>query len=329
MNKKNRIINTLLNPRAIVGIIISIGGIYWAFKDFHFHEFAKSIQKVNYIYLLLATLFLWCSVWLRALRWRWLFKIEGLPTTVSLYRAELMGYFGNNVLPLRLGELMRAYLIGKEWHLSKKYVFGTIVLERLLDTLTLVFFAFFLILLYPLEESVREYIIWGGGITSVSILILLIILHRVKTIRGDHKILNIMKQMIDGVLSISKGSLLPVIVVSILIWSIYYLDVYLLQYAFGFELSFPQVLMILVLSSLVLAIPSAPGMIGTFHASVKYTMVDLFGFAPHDGNSFAIFLHAYGYILLTLLGAYYFMKNQFHASAIQNTIDPDLHQGNS
>ena len=118
MNKKNRIINTLLNPRAIAGIFISIGGIYWAFKDFHFHEFAKSIQKVNYIYLLLATLFLWGSVWLRALRWRWLFKIEGLPTTVSLYRAELMGYFGNNVLPLRLGELMRAYLIGKEWHLS-------------------------------------------------------------------------------------------------------------------------------------------------------------------------------------------------------------------
>ena len=38
-------------------------------------------------------------------------------------------------------------------------------------------------------------------------------------------------------------------------------------------------------------------------------MVDLFGFAPHDGNSFAIFLHAYGYIPLTLLGAYYFMKN--------------------
>ena len=317
------------NPKAIIGIIISLGGIYWAFKDFQFHEFANSIQKVNYIYLLLATLFLWGSVWLRALRWRWLFKINGLPTTVSLYRAELMGYFGNNVLPLRLGELMRAYLIGREWNLSKNYVFGTVVLERILDALTLVFFSFLLIIFYPLEESVREYIILGGGITSVSILILLVILHHIKTIQGNHKILNILKQMIDGVLSISKGSLLPVTIVSILIWSIYYLDVYLLQYAFGFNLSFPQVLMILVLSSLVLAIPSAPGMIGTFHASVKYTMVDLFGFAPHDGNSFAIFLHAYGYILLTLLGAYYFMKNQFHASAIQNTIDTDLHQGNS
>ena len=83
--------------------------------------------------------------------------------------------------------------------------------------------------------------------------------------------------------------------------------------------------MVLVLSSLALAIPSAPGMIGTFHAAVKYTMVDLFGYAPHDGNSFAIFMHSYGYILLTLLGAYYFMKNQFHIQAIRSVIsDSDI-----
>ena len=132
--------------------------------------------------------------------------------------------------------------------------------------------------------------------------------------------------MIDGVLSISNSSLIPVTVVSILIWSIYYLDVYLLKCAFGIDLSFPRILMVLVLSSLALALPSAPGMIGTFHAAVKYTMVDLFGFAPHVGNAFAIFMHAYGYILFTLLGAYYFMQNRFHESAIQNSLYTDINQ---
>ena len=323
MNKSSRIINTVLNPKAISGIIISAVGIYWAFWDFQFGIFFNSIQEVNYLYLLLATLFLWSSVWIRAQRWRLLFKIEGLPTTASLYRAELMGYFGNNVLPLRLGELMRAYLIGWEWHLSIKYVFGTIVLERLLDVLSLVFFLFLLIFFYPLDESLREYFIWGGGITLVATIIFLLILHRIKSIRMDHKILNSLKDIIEGLLSIDKSALLPVIALSLLIWGIYYLDVYLLQYAFGFHLSFSQVLMILVLPSVALAIPSAPGMIGTFHAAVKYTMVDLFGYAHNDGSSFAIFLHAYGYILLTLLGAYYFMKNQFHKNAIQTVMDKD------
>ena len=85
----------------------------------------------------------------------------------------------------------------------------------------------------------------------------------------------------------------------------YLLDVYLIQKAFQFNLSWPQVLTVLVLSSLVLSIPSAPGMIGTFHAAVKYIMVDLFAFSANDANSFAILLHAYGYITLTVIGLYY------------------------
>ena len=62
-------------------------------------------------------------------------------------------------------------------------------------------------------------------------------------------------------------------------------------------------------------------MIGTFHAAVKYIMVDLFEYAPHDGNSFAIFLHACGYILFTILGAYYFMISQYRANVFET-----LHQ---
>jgi len=84
-----------------------------------------------------------------------LFKENNSPTITSLYKAELIGYFGNNVLPVRLGELLRSYLIGNEWNLSTSYVFGTVVLERLLDTLSLATLAFLLILIYPLEESLR------------------------------------------------------------------------------------------------------------------------------------------------------------------------------
>ena len=116
---------------------------------------------------------------------------------------------------------------------------------------------------------------------------------------------------------------LIVIILSIFIWGIYLFDVYLLQQAFQFNLSFPQVLMVLVLSSLALSIPSAPGMIGTYHAAVKYTIVDILGFDPHEGASFAIIMHAYSYILLTLLGVYYFMKHQFHKNAIQTVINKD------
>ena len=58
------------NPKVITGVLISLAGIYWAFKDFHFFDFKRSIQQIDLVYLILATIFLWGSVWVRGLRWK-------------------------------------------------------------------------------------------------------------------------------------------------------------------------------------------------------------------------------------------------------------------
>ena len=79
--------------------------------------------------------------------------------------------------------------------------------------------------------------------------------------------------------------------------------------------------MMLVFSSIIMGVPAAPGMVGTYHASVQYTLVDLFGFSSIQGNAFALVMHAYGYILLTFIGLYYFMKNQFKLSMISKIIE--------
>ena len=318
MREKSKIgiLRLLRDPKALIGVVISIAGIFWAFKDFQFADFKESIQQVNLIYLVLATFFLWISVWLRGIRWKWLFKENVSPTITSLYRAELIGYFGNNILPLRLGELLRSYIVGKENSLSKSFVFGTVILERLLDMLALASFALLLLLIYPLEGIVKVYVFWGAIISFVIIAVLLIFIYRIQILQVENKRFNIIKKILDGLSSIRKEVVIPVIISSLLIWCIYFLDVYLVQKAFQFNLSWSQVLTVLVISSLALSIPSAPGMIGTFHAAVKYTMVDLFAYSANDGNAFAILIHAYGYILLTLLGAYYFMKSQFHDYAL-------------
>jgi len=328
MSKKHKInmVGLAGNPKVITGVFISLAGIYWAFKDFHFFDFKRSIQQIDLVYLILATIFLWGSVWVRGLRWKWLFKESAPPSVSSLYRAELIGYFGNNVLPLRLGEILRTYIIGKENNLSKSFVFGTVVLERLMDMLALTFFGIILLFLYPFEEEwISDYLLKGGAVILI-IILTLIILSRFKPNNTDNKFLSILNQILDGLLSVRKQRVIPVVISSLLIWSIYLLDVYLIQKAFQFNLSWAQTLAVLVISSLVLSIPSAPGMIGTFHAAVKYTMVDLFAFTPNEGNSFAILMHAYGYILFTLLGAYYFLKSQFHEHAIKNVLNTDSNE---
>ena len=67
-------------------------------------------------------------------------------------------------------------------------------------------------------------------------------------------------------------------------------------------------LLVLIITSLSMSIPSAPGMVGTYHAAVKFTMVQILGHDPDFANSFSIILHAYGFICLTLIGAFYYIS---------------------
>ena len=321
MNHKLSIMKIIINPKTILGLIISIGGIYWAFRDFEFRFFYNTLQVINYNYILLAGLLLWGSVYLRALRWEYFFQVSVKPDVTSLYRSEMIGYFGNYVLPLRLGEILRAYIIGKEWNLSKTYVFGTVILERLLDAISLILLSFLLVFVYPLDGLLIKNIFWMGVFGIFLILIAWKILHRIKIIKNNNVFMKHFQEIINGLQSINPSSIFPLVILSILIWSIYLIDVYLLQCAFHFNLNFPQILMVLVLSHMALAIPAAPGMIGTFHAAVKYTIVDLFGFSSIDGNSFALVMHAYGYILLTLIGCYYFIRNRFSTIVLQTIIE--------
>ena len=146
------------------------------------------------------------------------------------------------------------------------------------------------------------------------------ILNHLKEVETNFFFMKYVKGVIDGARSLESKSIFPVIILSMLIWGIYLLDVYLLQCAFELNLNFSQILMMLVFSSMVMGVPSAPGMVGTYHASVQYVLVNLFGFSSILGNAFALVMHAYGYILLTFIGLYYFMKNQFKFGMIPKGI---------
>ena len=323
MNKIKRNILLLIRPQTVIGLLISVVGIYWAFHDFAFDQFIETIKSVRYEYVLFACILIISSVWLRAMRWKYLFKSEDGVETYSLFRYELIGYFGNNVLPLRLGELLRAYILGKRYSLSKSYVFGTIVLERILDTLALILLSIILLFIYPLTSLIKSYI-YTGMILSAILVVLLIILKRMNFINSESGFLFTISNFFQGFKNLEYNKIPILFILSIFTWSVYWLDVHLIQYAFGFGMTPADSLLLLVVSTLFMSIPSAPGMIGTFHFGVKYVMVDLFStsyaYTVSEATSFAIVLHAYGYISYTLFGAIYFARSQFHKNAISEVL---------
>ena len=294
-----------LKPHFILGLIFFFLGLYFAFKDFNYVGFLEVIKTTNIFYVLLASFFLIFSVWFRAIRWHYLLiKAKSIPYK-NLFEIEMLGFFGNNVLPLRLGELYRSIILSNRFEISKSTVIGSIVLERILDTLGLVFFSIFL-LFYPLENQIKNYVYYG----LIFSFVLSIVLFLIKKIFYDKIKIEIIDNFLKGLYSLDKKYLIQNISISIFLWLIYWINTFLIQYSLDIKMSLMETLFILMISSLAIAIPSAPGMIGTFHLAVVYSMESILGYSSDIASAYAILLHAFGFISLTFVGTFYFIKYQ-------------------
>jgi len=305
LDMKNKFYNSI---RIIIALIISFFCISYALRDFNYTLFINSLVNANYVYMVSSILLLIFIIFLRSIRWRFLF-VEEININ-DLYKSQLVGYMGNNILPLRLGELLKAYYLEKKSKISKYEVLGTVVLERVLDLVGLILLFFILInfsLFDLVDSSYIKIFYFILFFTLISILVSLKLSEK-KDYKSKNKFPLILNDIIRGFSSIDRLNFLLSILSSILIWISYAVVVFLVQESMYLDLNFIQCILILFLSSIGLMVPSMPGNIGTFEGAVVYTLL-LFGI--EDNFGFAFILHAVSFIPYTLLGLYYLIKERY------------------
>ena len=293
--------------KLIFSSIVSFILIYYSLNDFDSDKFLKSMLNANFISLFLSMILLVLTIQIRAIRWK--FILNKNIKVNNLYMAQLIGYMGNNLLPLRLGEFLKSYYIGKKNKISKFEAFGSVVLERFLDFSAI---GFLLILLIQTSWMNEIESLYRNAILSIlllSIVLLLISYYINKTFINKFlkNIPNFLKEVINGFANINSSNIIGSIFLTIFIWSNYILVVYLVQYSFELGLTVQQCILLLLISTVVLSIPSLPGNIGTFEASVVYTLT-LYGIT--DDFGFGFILHSVSFIPYTLLGLFYFVKER-------------------
>ena len=298
----------LFDWKFILGILISIFFIYILSNEFNYNSFISILREINFLYFFTAIVILLFSVYIRALRWSLYFDEKYRINVSTLFKFQLIGYFGNNILPLRLGEIMRAVFLGNKFNISKTNVFGTIILERVLDAagvLFLIFVSFYL--------SSYNYNIFFVFIISLIIILLLIVSVRFKKNKinnyGNSFLFDSMKNLFSGFSNLNMKNLNYSFIYTILIWSCYVAIVYLVQLSINFDLNLLDSIFILIVSTFSLAIPSAPAGIGTFEMGVKYALEILGIFV--NVVEFAIILHSITFFPYTFLGGYYLFKLYF------------------
>ena len=126
------------NTGKILGVVITLVCLVLAFYRVNVDELLGALATANYL-LVLPALLLWLVGYMaRTLRWRAILAGARPGSLGSLFGVLMVGFATNNLLPARLGEIARAYLLRRRTGLRKTFVLASIVLERVFDGLALV-----------------------------------------------------------------------------------------------------------------------------------------------------------------------------------------------
>lgn len=255
----------------------------------------------------------------------------------SLFSSTMIGFMANNVLPVRLGELVRAYSLGAKENISKSAAFATIVMERVFDGFSLLFILWLTLLFFPLSrssEKVGELVRKGANLALLANLLLFLILILLE-LKPD-PILNFIKRLLrflPGKLSEKAEVILDkfssgvrvfkdlprvswIFLWSLILWAGIGISNYLVFLAFGLHPPIQASLILMVIVTLGAIIPSSPGYVGTVHF---FTVIglSLFGYGKNISVPFSIVLHASQYIPVTLLGLVYLKFEHFSLKAAE------------
>ena len=307
--------------------------MFYAFRQFNWVEFIESLQGVKYRYLIGSMTLQLTAVWLRAVRWKWLLvPIKNVPVWTT-FNATIIGYFGNSVLPVRMGEVLRAYIVANNSALSVAQVIGSLIVERMLDVLGVVIFA--LIFLFNFEIIfIPKWFILIIVMTTVVLFGILFLISSEK-IKWDFikkrkklfkskigsKIYISFKNIIKGLSVINHApNKIGVYGFILVLWAMYYLSFIFVVKSVNLGLNWVDPGVLFIILSLAISIPAAPGYIGTYHATCVGALTTIYHIGLSESQAFAVLAHAMMFVPIVIVGAIFFLNNSMKFSKLK-TLD--------
>jgi len=302
----------------ILSLLVTLAALYFAFRDVQLNLIFAYIFKGKYIYLIPAAVCLWLYCYLRALRWGVFFdkKISGN----LLFSATMIGFMANNVFPARLGEVFKAYVIGKHQRISKSSCLATVVLERLWDGLALIFFIAVVFFLLELKNIFFVAVLFIIFYAVVLLALIAWIKYSNAFIRFIGKMTSIFSQKFSSYLAqrlikFSEGlnifkdfrRIIIVTFYSVIIWFSAAFTIYFMLRIFYSDIALIVPFFTMVIIGIFAMIPSW-GSLGTMQMGFIFAL-GFYGFSKTEALSFSIVYQFFDTVPVVLAGIYYFWKD--------------------
>ncbi|MGB8646097.1 MAG: lysylphosphatidylglycerol synthase transmembrane domain-containing protein [Anaerolineae bacterium] len=323
----------LKQKRFWLGAIISLALLGYVFYQTNLLAIGAELSRANYFYLIPALVLYFIGVGIRSVRWHFLLRsIKPVPSR-TLFPIVVIGYMANDILPARLGEVVRAFVLGQKEGISKTAALVTIVVERILDGLTMLAFLAGAALFVPLNDYLRTVLFLGGAVFVGIMLVLILvsgfrerlegvinfILERLPHHWGD-RAEKLIDSFLEG-LNVLRNPLdaLVAFACSVGAW-LFEAGMYLLiALAFGLDKPFAMYILATALGNLASIAPSTPGYVGVFDAPIKYVLTTLYAVEINQATSYTLLLHAALLIPVTLLGFYYAWRAGLNLGQLSNS----------
>lgn len=331
-----------LNKKNIVflfSILVSIVCLWLFVRNIEWSLLGNALKNANY-WPIIPTIILNILFYvIRAFRWQGLLSHIKTISITNLISITCIGFLANNILPARVGEVLRPFLLCKKENIRFSTSFATVVVERIFDMLGLILFTAVIIALLPSPSTnphdihmqfspnelntMKEPVIYSlkkwtglsaaiGFFTMVSLFLVILKPNFFKKIlsklcfflteKPKARIFGFYDSFIYGLKILENWSqTLWIFLLSLIICIMGGGETYLLSFSFNIQLSFVAACLISICLALAIALPQAPGYIGVFHIAVLKSL-EIFGIESAATQSYAIILWAVNILPPVIMG---------------------------
>ncbi len=308
--------------RLLVGLALTALFLWLALRKVDLAGVSAALRSAHYGYLQPAALCTVAGYTVRTLRWRTILAPAKPIAFRRLFPVLMIGFATNNLLPARIGEFARAYVLGSREGVSRSTALATVVVERVCDGLTLIAMMTLTLLFFPLpvDDPRLRAVELGAtaifGLATMALIGLLLfpgpalaVARAIERPLPDAlatRIERLLHSFIQGLTALrSRRALLEITGLSLLVWTLEGTVYGLVLRAFPFDLSPTEWLaasvFLLVFVNLGIMLPAAPGYIGTYQFFATLAL-GAFRVAPSLAIGLALVAHALQYSLITGMG---------------------------
>jgi uncharacterized protein (TIRG00374 family) len=325
--------------RTVLILLLTVGLLWFFFRNADMPRVWAEMRRARPLLLVAAVLITGVTYVLRSLRWQYLLAPIGHTRFSTAFRTTVIGFAATFLLPARAGEVIRPYLLARQEGLPGSACFATVILERLLDLVTVVaLFAFFVFTADPASTAAApaamERVKLGGLAAAAAGALALAVafvaaghperlgrwalsVERVLPARLARIVASFVETFTQGLAVMRQPRrLLVSLALSAPLWLSIAAGIWLTSLAFHITFPFTGSFLVMTILVVGVAMPT-PGAVGGFHAAYQIAVQTFFGVPDDRAIGAAIVLHGVSFVPVTLLGLAFMARDGISLSRAQ------------